>query len=83
MKETGYPWHFHVELHKCLKELLLNVITQKNPKVLKLHVKEVYAWLLNKLMQMGALSRQEQMQEADLLNPLAATMGASMNKALK
>ena len=79
MKETGYPFSYHVELHRCLKHLMLNVINQTNKRVLKLHVTEVYRWLLNKLQQMGALSRSEQMAEADLLNPLASTMGASLN----
>ena len=48
-----------------------------------MHVKEVYSWLLNKLNQMGALSRSEQMAEADLLNPLAKTMGASLCNVVK
>jgi hypothetical protein len=83
MKDSGYPFKYHVELHRCLKQLLLNVIQQKNMKVLKLHIAEVYRWLLNKLYQMGALSRSEMMAEADILNPLAQTMGSSMNKILK
>jgi len=32
---------------------------------------------------MGALSRSEQMAEADLLNPLASTMGSSINQVLR
>jgi hypothetical protein len=83
MKDSGYPFKYHVELHRCLKQLLLNVIQQKNPKVLALHVKEVYGWLLNKLNQMGALSRSEQMAEADLLNPLAKTMGTTLCNVVK
>ena len=83
MKDSGYPFKYHVELHRCLKQLLLNVIQQKNMKVLKLHIAEVYRWLLNKLYQMGALSRSEMMAEADILNPLAQTMGSSMSKILK
>jgi hypothetical protein len=59
------------------------MLNQKDPKVLKLYVAEVYSWLLKKLMQMGALSRSEQMAEADLLNPLASTMGHSLRKAIK
>lgn len=51
--------------------------------MLRLHISEVYRWLLSKLMQMGMLSRSEQMAEADLLNPLASTMGASMNGVLR
>lgn len=83
MRDTGYPFSYHIELHKCLKQLLLNMINQKNTKVLKLYVAEVYRWLLSKLMQMGALSRSEQLAEADLLNPLASTMGTSLNQAIK
>jgi hypothetical protein len=26
MKDTGYPFSYRVELHKCLKKLLVNVI---------------------------------------------------------
>ena len=32
---------------------------------------------------MGALSRSEQMAEADLLNPLASSMGQSLRSAIK
>jgi|LauGreDrversion4_2_1035121.scaffolds.fasta_scaffold111947_3 hypothetical protein len=32
---------------------------------------------------MGALSRSEQMAEADLLNPLASSMGQSLRGAIK
>lgn len=32
---------------------------------------------------MGALSRSEQMAEADLLNPLASTMGQSLRSVIK
>lgn len=83
MKETGYPFSYRVELHKCLKKLLVNVINQTNPKVQKLYVQEVYSWLLQKLMQMGALSRSEQMQDASYLNPLASTMGSKLNQVIK
>jgi len=27
MKETGYPFKYHTELHSCLKKLLLKTIT--------------------------------------------------------
>lgn len=83
MKETGYPFTYHVELHKCLKHLMLNVICQQNARVLKLHVAEVYRWLLSKLQQMGALTRSEQMAEADLLNPLASSMGSQLNQVIR
>jgi hypothetical protein len=49
MRDTGYPFSYHIELHKCLKHLLLNMINQNNLKVLKLYVSEVYGWLLQKL----------------------------------
>jgi len=29
---------------------MVNLINQKNPKILKLYVAEVYRWLMNKLM---------------------------------
>jgi hypothetical protein len=48
-KDSGFSWKYHIELHTCLKHLLLNATKQKNMKVLKLHLSEVYRWLLNKL----------------------------------
>lgn len=46
-------------------------------------MKEVYAWMLGKLFQMGALSKREMTLEADILNPLAMTMGATLSNAVK
>ena len=83
MNDTGYPFRYHVELHRCLKNLLLNITKQKNPKVLRLHLKEVYRWMINKLFQMGVLSKEQMMKEADVLNPLAQTMGARLREAVE
>lgn len=43
----------------------------------------MYKWLISKLMQMGALSRQEQQADQGLLNPLTSTMGKTMERVLK
>lgn len=82
-KETGYPFSYQVELHRCLKHLLYNLKFQTNAKVLKLHVSEIYSWLLNKLMQMGALDRSEQMAEASILNPMARTLGTALKSVVR
>jgi glucuronate isomerase len=50
MRDTGYPFTYHIELHKCLKQLMQNMLNQKDAKVLKLYCAEVYSWLLKKLM---------------------------------
>lgn len=62
---------------------MIGVLQQKDPKVLKLYVAEVYRWLMNKLMQMGALSKSEFIADTAMLNPLANSMGARMNQILK
>ena len=79
----GFSFAYREELTRCLKQLMIGVLQQKNPKVLKLYVAEVYRWLMNKLMQMGALSKSEQIADAALLNPMANSMGARMNQILK
>ena len=33
MQESGYPFSYRVELHRCLKQLLLNVVAQSDRKI--------------------------------------------------
>lgn len=55
-KESGFSFQYRVELHKCLKNLLLSLVRQKDETVMKFHLREVYLWFFNKLQAIGALS---------------------------
>jgi hypothetical protein len=56
-KKSGYPFSYHVEMHKCLRNLILKVINQKNDKLQLVYLKEVYSWLITKLKTMGLLTK--------------------------
>lgn len=82
-RKTGYKFEYHIELHKCLKQLVIKVINQKDYKLQLLYLKEVYRWFHEKLVTMGLLSKRDQEKEQALLNPMARSMSASMTKMIK
>jgi hypothetical protein len=57
MKASGFPFGYRLELHKCLKKLLLEVVSQRDERIAKVYLKEVYAWFFKRLTAMGALSK--------------------------
>ena len=59
LRKSGFSFGYRVELHKCLRNLLLQVINQKEVSIKVRLLKEVYAWFFYKLKAIGALSAQE------------------------
>jgi hypothetical protein len=57
MKASGFPFMYRLELHKCLKKLLLEVVSQRDVRIANQYLKEVYAWFFKRLTAMGALSK--------------------------
>ncbi len=78
MKASGFPFHYRLELHKCLKKLLLEVVSQRDERIANQYLKEVYAWFFKRLTAMGALSKQEYEAEFKLLNPMTNRMADAM-----
>lgn len=58
-RKTGYKFEYHIELHKCLKKLVIRVINQKDAQLQLLYLKEVYSWFNDKLITMGLLSKRD------------------------
>jgi len=57
--KSGYSWEFRVELHLCLKRLIVRVIDTREPNLQQDYLKEAYFWFFKKLMAMGILTYQE------------------------
>ena len=56
MRKSGFSQVYRIQLHKCLRNLLIQVVNSKQ-LVIKLRLlKDVYAWFFDKLLAMGALS---------------------------
>ena len=55
-RKTGYKFEYHIELHKCLKQLVVKIVNQQDDRLQLLYLKEVYCWFHEKLVTMGLLS---------------------------
>lgn len=56
LRKSGFSFGYRVELHKCLRNLLLQVINQKEISIKIRLLREVYGWFFYKLKAIGALS---------------------------
>ena len=81
-KASGFGYEFRVQLHKCLKRLLLEVTSQKDTRMQTQYLKEVYEWYFKRLIAMGALSKEEYAAEYKCLNPLTDKMADAMRKVV-
>ena len=67
--KSGYSWEYRVELHLCLKRLLVRVIDTREANLQDDYLKEAYFWFFKKLMAMGILTYKEQQEEKKMMNP--------------
>ena len=56
IRKSGFSQPYRLELHKCLRNLVIQVVNQRNLTIKLRLLKDVYAWFYDKLMAMGALS---------------------------
>lgn len=83
LDRSGFSFQYRMQLHSCLKKLILEVISTRDARVQLVYLKEVFAWFFAKLTAMGALSRQEYEEEFKLLNPLTNKMADAMRLILE
>ena len=69
MKKQGFNWPYRVKLHKCLRELVIQIVNERNMELKLRQLKHTYTWFFGKLVAMGALSIQEIEAETGFLNP--------------
>ena len=83
IQKSGFSHDYRVKLHKCLRELVIQVVNEKNMDVKLRQLRQVYEWFFKKLVAMGALSREEIEAELAFLNPLKNQLAASMRAVIK
>jgi hypothetical protein len=77
-RDSGFNFDFRMQLHKCLKKLLLAVVTQRDINMAEVYLKEVYGWFIKRLSAMNALTKEEIESSARLLNPGVNAMSSAM-----
>ena len=83
IKKTGYSQDYRVRLHKSLRELLIHIVSERNMDVKLRQLRQVYEWFFQKLVAMGALSREEIQNEISFLNPLNDQLASCMRNVIK
>lgn len=62
-RKTGFSQGYRIQLHKCLRDLMIHIVNEKNQGVKLRQLRSCYQWYINKLVAMGALSQREQESE--------------------
>lgn len=62
-RKTGYGWGYRIQLHKCLRDLIIHIVNEKNHGVKLRQLRSCYQWYINKLVAMGSLTEREQDSE--------------------
>ena len=57
IKKSGFSHEYRIKLHKCLRELVIQVVNERNMDVKLRQLRQVYEWFFKKLIAMGALSQ--------------------------
>jgi len=83
IRKSGYSQMYRVQLHRCLRELIIHIVNEKNMDVKTRQLRQTYQWFFQKLIAMGALSIQEQASEFAFLNPMTNHLANSMRSVIK
>jgi len=83
IRKSGYSQMYRVQLHRCLRELIIHIVNEKNIDVKTRQLRQTYQWFFQKLIAMGALSQQEQESEFAFLNPMTNHLANSMRSVIK
>jgi hypothetical protein len=57
IRRSGYSQVYRERLHKCLRELLIYIVNERNMQVKLRQLRQCYEWFLQKLVAMGSLSQ--------------------------
>ena len=83
IKKSGFSQEYRNRLHKCLRELLIHIVNERNMDVKMRQLRKCYEWFLQKLIAMGSLSQQEIDAENAFLNPMSRQLGNIMRSVIK
>jgi len=67
-----------MSLYKCLKKLLLEVISTRDSRHQEVYARQVFAWFLKQLYSTGAISKEEYEKETASLVPNDQAMSKAM-----
>ena len=83
IRKSGFSNSYRQQLHKSLRTMLLQIVSEKDIDMKLRQLRETYSWYIDKLIAMGALSDQEKQQEFLFLNPNADSMKVAMRDIVK
>ena len=83
VEKSGYSHEYRDKLHKCMRDLLIHLVNEKNMAVKLRQLRQTYRWFIDKLISMGALSQEEIDAESAFLNPMANQVQNSMRAVIK
>ena len=81
-EKSGYSWEYRIELHNCLKRLLIRVTGTRDPNLQREYLRDAYFWFMQKLMSMGILSYKEQLEENKVMNPQMDMMSNALREII-
>lgn len=67
-----------MQLHKCLRKLLIEVVAQRDGKIQLVYLKEVFIWFMTKLQEVSLITQQELDKEFEGLNSVHKTLSSHM-----
>lgn len=83
IRKSGYGMEYRVKLHKSLRTKILQIVSEKDVDMKKRQLRETYQWYIDRLVAMGALSKEEQEKEFIFLFPMANSMKNAMRSIIK
>lgn len=69
-----------MQLHKCLRKLLIEVVAQRDGKIQLVYLKEVFIWFMTKLQEVSLITQQELDKEFEGLNSVHKTLSSHMRQ---
>ena len=66
---TGLDFHFMIQLYKCLKRMLREVVLTDDKRNQEMYLKRTYEWFMRQQQAVGLLPKDQMQKEEDFLNP--------------
>ena len=66
---TGLDFGYMIQLNKCLKRMLREVVLSDDKQNQELYLKRTYEWFVKQQQAAGLLPKEQVQKEQDFLNP--------------
>ena len=83
VRKSGFSQEYRVNLHKCLRQLIIHIVNERDMAVKLRQLRATYQWFFQKLIAMGALSKEEIESEFAFLNPMTNQLANTMRAVIK